>query len=344
MKDHRRFEELIQGYVDKALDDKELKSLEKHLKSCEACAKKLEERKKLSDKLRSSKEEIRCPDDLIDNILKSTTRKEAPEIISTFKIRWKYMAVSAAAALIVISTVLLNIEEIDRTPAAQEDRKKREEIISKAPKISETEEISLAEKKTEDEKKEVASRTISKEPGQAKLVLPEKKMDFVAVEEDKGSSLSGSIQDYEESGKAAEQVSTIPEEVKSRPLIKMDMSQAKAPPSKTASEREKAYFSVTEDALNRGLSSESSFEETRFVFPEEGSVVGNDFEIVLILEKPEEEIEISLDGERITNYTKEEDSNIIFIGSDSIPPLEEGLHFLSLKTKEEKNITFYKEG
>jgi len=86
------------------------------------------------------------------------------------------------------------------------------------------------------------------------------------------------------------------------------------------------------------------FEETRFVFPEEGSVVGEAFEIVLILENPTEIIEISLDGEKITNYTKEKDLNVIFIGSDSIPPLEEGLHYLSIMTTEEKGITFYKEG
>jgi hypothetical protein len=345
MKSHRKFEELIQGYVDNALDDNELKALKKHLASCKECAKKLEERKELLKKLHFSKEEIKCPDNLVDNILKSTTRKETPEIISSFKIRWKYLAVSAAAVIIVISTVLLNIEEIDRIPSPQKPGKISEEILSKATEISETEEISSAAKETEDEKKEAALRTVSKEPGQVKFVLPEKKKGFAAVEKDKGSFLSGNIPDLEESGKAREQAPTITEKAEARPLIKMDMSEAKAPHlSETASERERPSLAVAEDVLTGEISSESNFEETRFVFPEEGSVVGNDFEIVLILEKPEEEIEISLDGERITKYTKEKDSNIIFIGSDSIPPLEEGLHFLSLKTKEEKNITFYKEG
>ena len=78
--------------------------------------------------------------------------------------------------------------------------------------------------------------------------------------------------------------------------------------------------------------------------PEEGSVVGEDFEIVLILKNPAEKIEISLDGEKITNYKKTIDSNIIFIGSDSFPALEEGLHFLSVFTTKEESLTFYKEG
>jgi hypothetical protein len=331
MKNHKNFEELIQGYVDGALDDKELKELEEHLKSCKTCAKKLEEREKLSEKLLSSKEEIKCPDNLIDNILKSTTRKEAPEIINTFKIRWKYLAVSAAAVLIVVSTVLLNIEEIDRIPTAQKPQETREKISSETPEILETEEISLAEKKPEQKEEESTLKTASKEPGVPKISLPGKKKDFVTAEKDKGSSLSGSMQDYAESGKTEKR--------------ETDMCQAKAARTpKEASERERPSFAFSEKDLTGGISAGEEFEETRFVFPEEGSVVGDDFEIVLILEKPEEEIEISLDGEKITNYTKEKDSNIIFIGSDSIPSLEEGLHFLSLKTKEEKNITFYKEG
>ena len=60
MKNHKRFEELIQGYADNALSNKERRKLKAHLKSCKECAKKLKERKKLSEKLRSSKEEIQC--------------------------------------------------------------------------------------------------------------------------------------------------------------------------------------------------------------------------------------------------------------------------------------------
>jgi len=345
MKNHRRFEELIQGYIDNALDDKELKALKKHLESCKECAKKLEERKALLRKIHSSKEEIQCPDNLIDIILKNTTRKETPEIISAFKIRWKYLAVSAAAVIIVISTVLLNMGEIDRIPTVPESKKALEKILSETPEIVETEEIPSVDKKNEDEKKEAALRAVSNEPGQVEFVLPDKEMDFATVKKDKGSSLSGSIQNYTESEKIEGQAPSIREETESRSLMKTDKSQAKTLHfSETTSEREMSFSDATEDALTVGISSAIGFEESRFVFPEEGSVVGNDFEIVLILENPEEEIEISLDGEKITNYIKEKDSRIIFIGSDSIPPLEEGLHFLSLKTKEEKNIAFYKEG
>ncbi len=345
MKDHRKFEELIQGYVDNALDDKELKALKKHLESCEECAKKLEERKKLVGKLHSSKEEIQCPDNLIDNILKKTTRKETPQIISTLKIRWKYLAVSAAAVIIVVSTVLVNMEEIDRIPTVPKPKKALEKTLSEAPETAEIEKLPSVHKKNEEEKKETALRAVSKEPGQVKFVLPDKKTDFTSAKKDKGYSPLESTRNYAEREKIEGQAPSIPEKSESRPLVKMDMCTAKATrAAKTDPKIKKPAYSYTEDAFTGIIGSGSGFEETRFVFPEEGSVVGNDFEIVLILENPEEEIEISLDGEKITNYIKEKNSNIIFIGSDSIPSLEEGLHFLSLKTKEEKNITFYKEG
>ena len=177
--------------------------------------------------------------------------------------------------------------------------------------------------------------------------LPEKKADFAATEKLKGATLSEEIPVFAE----AEEMQ------KETPMLS---NAAKAPPSATI-KRDRSGESLTFEtgtgietgkippALPRGISAykvitEEKFKETRFVFPEEGSVVGNDFEIVLILENPTEKIEITLDGEKIINYTRGEDSNIIFIGSDSIPPLEAGLHYLSLEAKEEKSITFYKEG
>ncbi len=345
MKNHRKFEELIQGYIDNALGDKELKAFKKHLESCKECAKKLEERKELLGKIHSSKEEIQCPDNLIDNILKNTTRKETPEIISTFQIRWKYLAVSAAAVIIVVSTVLLNIEEIDRVAPVPEPKKALEKTISEAPETAKSEELSSVDKKNEEEKKETALRAVSKEPEQVKFVLPDKKTDFTSARKDKGYSPSESTRNYAAREKIEGQAPSIPEKSESRPLVKMDMYKPNATrAASTDSETEEPSHSYIEDAFTGIIDSGHDFEETRFVFPEEGSVVGNNFEIVLILGKPGEEIEISLDGEKITNYTTEENSNIIFIGSDSIPPLEEGLHFLSVKTKEEKNITFFKEG
>jgi len=345
MKNHRKFEELIQGYIDNVLDDKELKAFKKHLESCKECAKKLEERKELMGKIHSSKEEIQCPDNLIDNILKNTTRKETPEIISTFQIRWKYLAVSAAAVIIVISTVLLNMEEIERIAPVPEPKKALEKTLSEAPETAEIEEIPSVDKENEDEKKEAALRAVSNEPGQVEFVLPDKKTDFTSAKKDKGYSLSESIRDYAESEKIEGQTPSIPERAESRPLVKMDMYKPNAARAASAdSETKERAHSYIEDAFTGIIGSGRGFEETRFIFPEEGSVVGNNFEIVLILGKPGEEIEISLDGEKITNYTTEENSNIIFIESDSIPPLEEGLHFLSVKTKEEKNITFFKEG
>jgi len=345
MKNHRKFEELIQGYIDNALDDKELKAFKKHLESCKECAKKLEERKELLGKIHSSKEEIKCPDNLIDNILKKTTRKETPQIISTLKIRWKYLAVSAAAVIIVISTVLLNVEEIDRIAPVPEPKKALEKTLSEAPETAEREELPSVHKKNEEEKKETALRAVSNEPGQVEVVLPDKKTDFTSAKKEKGYSPSESVRDYAESEKIEGQAPSIPEKAESRPLVKMDMYKTNtARAASTDSETEERAHSYIEDAFTGTIGSGRGFEETRFVFPEEGSVVGNDFEIVLILENPGEEIEITLNGEKITNYIKEKDSNVIFIESDSIPPLEEGLHFLSVKTKEEKNITFFKEG
>ncbi len=325
MKNHKRFEELIQGYLDNTLSGEERKGLENHLKFCETCREKLKSREELLQKLRIGREEIQCPDYLIDNILKNTTQKEVPVIISSSKIRWRYLTVSAAAVLMVITTVLLNIEDGNRILTT----KKPQEILTKGDlkeeKIGESTEASLAKMEVEEIRDEKPhSESGAKTAKAPRAPLPEKEKELAVVGETKKAPLKA----------------TAPPR-----SIKMDFSQSKEIRSlEPASETEAVSFGTTESDFSGQIISEENFEETRFVFPEEGSVVGKNFEIVLILKDPEEAIEISLDGEQITNYIKEKDSNVIFIGSDSIPPLEEGLHYLSVKTKEEKNITFYKEG
>jgi hypothetical protein len=348
MKNHKRFEELIQGYVDNALSNKERQDLENHLKSCKMCEEKLKERKNLLKKLRSGREEISCPDYLINNILKNTTQKEAPVIISSSKIRWRYLAVSAAAVLIIVSTVLLNIEDskqIMTTKGIEEIQKK--EAVEEV-KISRSTELSSDKKKAEeirDEKATIKFGTEASKVPQAPLL--EKKVDFAATEKLKGATLSEDMSDFAEAEEIQKKAPILSKAAKAPPSGTIKREQIKetrafAPGAKT--ETESVSPQVFEHALLGEGISIRLFEETRFVFPEEGSVVGKDFEIVLILEDPKEAFEIRLDGEKITNYTKDKDSNVIFIGSDSIPPLEEGLHYLSLPTKEEKSITFYKEG
>lgn len=351
MKNHKIFAELIQGYLDDTLSGKERRDLENHLKSCQVCREELKSREGLLQNLRSIREEIQCPDYLIDNILKNTTQKETPAIISSYKIRWRYLAVSAAAVLIVISTVLFNIEDgnrmlttkkpggflMEEASEKEKSREKKTEVFSAKSKEEET--VTVDEKPLLDSG---AERLKAQE-----APLPEKKVDFVAIEQPKEATLTEDRQEFAVTGESEEEA----------PMLS---KAAKAPPSaviKGDRIRETQTFELAADMEMESISSEvlehsirgegisvRLSEETRFVFPEEGSVVGEDFEIVLILENPEEAIEITLDGEKIVNYTIEEDSNIIFIGSDSIPPLEEGLHYLSLKTKGEKSITFYKEG
>jgi hypothetical protein len=326
MKNHKRFEELIQGYLDNALDSKERRDLEKHLKSCEKCREELKRKETLLQKLRLTKEEIRCPDYLIDNILKNTTQKEAPVIISSSKIRWKYLAVSAAAVLIIVSTVLINIEYDNSNLITKRPRE-----MQKIENLDKIEVLKSAEKFLDEEKvKEVSDgRPVAEsrleEAKVPRTPLPVAKKDFVEREKVQKSSK---------------------ELAAPKGKITMDFSQIEETYSLESydSKTERSFSEVSESALAGGIISQEDFKETRFVFPEEGSVVGEDFEIVLILEDPDEAIEISLDGEKIANYTKDKDSNVIFIGSDSIPPLEEGLHYLSLSAKGEKNITFYKEG
>jgi hypothetical protein len=327
MKNHKRFEELIQGYLDDTLLSEERKDLENHLKSCQVCREKLKSREELLQKLRIGSEEIQCPDYLIDNILKNTTQKETPIIISSSKIRWRYFAVSAAAVLIVISTVLFNIntEDSSLTLTPKKPKRTMAEVTLEKTEILEKTEVSSAKRVAAEigaEKPHLKSG--AKTLKAPKVPLLEKEEKFATGEEIKKAPL-----------KATEPLGT----------IKMDVSQSKEIRSlASASKKETVSLEAAESDFAGRITSEENFKETRFVFPEEGAVVGKDFEIVLILENPEEKIEISIDGEKITNYIKEHDSHVIFIGSDSIPPLEEGLHYLSLKTKEEQNITFYKEG
>lgn len=102
------------------------------------------------------------------------------------------------------------------------------------------------------------------------------------------------------------------------------------------SKKEEEVILATEKPLK------TIFEETRLVFPEDGSVVGDKFDVVIILKEPGREIELNIDGEKRMYESK--DSNILFIQSDSLPALENGLHYLSLIESTQKTITFFKEG
>jgi hypothetical protein len=348
MKNHKRFEELIQGYVDNVLSDKERQDFEEHLKSCKMCEEKLKIREKLLEKLRSGKEEIQCPDKLIDNILKRTSQKEAPTIISSTIIRWKYLAVSAAAAVVIFSTVLLNLENNEQLLTPIEIKEPRGKGFPAEVEISKSKEISLDKEKVKSIKAEESDISLrSEKPSAPKASLPEKKADFATAEKLKGDTFSADITEFVEDEELQEKTLMLSKAAKSPPSTAIKRDRIKEIPAfKTKKDIE--IESISPKALEYGILGEgismSVTEETRFVFPEEGSVVGKDFEIVLILENPKEKIEITLDGEKIVDYTIEEDSNIIFIGSDSLPPLEAGLHYISLTTKEEKSITFYKEG
>lgn len=327
MKNHKKYEELIQGYLDDGLGDKDKKDLKDHLESCKICQKKLNERKNLLETLRSAKEEIECPDYLVDRILKNTTQKEPEPIVRL--IRWKYLAVSAAAVFIIFSAILFNIEENKQILPTKDIKKPAE---TKSPEETKTlqniEDTFLGKKKEYIDKDEKpltrpTSEAAKIEPPKApEAILPEITADFVGA------------QKLEEAPSG--------EGVKAPAIPKMDIIK-ETQPSAPHFESERGAFAASRMASEEALS-EEYWEETRFVFPEEGSVVGEDFEIVLILDKPAEKIEIILDGEKITYYTKTKDSNVVYIGSDSLPPLEEGFHYLSIMTPEEKAITFYKEG
>lgn len=326
MKNHKHFEELIQGYLDKVLEEQEEKDLKNHLKSCESCKVKLKERKKLLKRIRATKDEVSCPDYLIDDILKNTTKKEGLTVIDSSTIRWKYVAVGAAAILIVISSVLFNIENNKQilTVKGSKEIKREEPLKEEIAKSTE----SPSEKKKEEKLKDVKStmESTSRDIVKPKAPVPVEVTDFAeAVEIDKEKPTFSKLAEAPAS-------------------VKKDISRlGEANIYESDSKEEIVLRTALEKDLTDKTIIEKPFEETRFVFPEEGDVVGQDFEIVLILENPGETVEIWLDGEKI-NYAKIEDSNVIFIVSDSIPPLEEGLHYLSLLTKEEKSITFYKEG
>jgi hypothetical protein len=349
MKNHKRFEELIQGYLDDTLSEEERKGLENHLEACEACREKLKIREDLLGKLRIGREEIQCPDYLIDNILKNTTRKETPVIISSSKIRWRYLVPCAAAALIVITTVLLNIEDISQMTTTKKPQGfTAKETLEKEKILENKTAVSPAKREAEEIRDEEPHLVSGVERATAtEAALPEKKVRVTPIEQPKEAHLTEGSQEFTVSKKSEEKAPMFSKAAKAPPpaAIKGDQFD-KTRTFKLVADMEMESISskVSEHAiLGEGISIRF-YEETRFVFPEEGSVVGKDFDIILILENPAEAIEISLDGEKIVNYTIEEDSNIIFIGSDSIPPLEEGLHYLSLKAKEEKCITFYKEG
>jgi hypothetical protein len=99
-----------------------------------------------------------------------------------------------------------------------------------------------------------------------------------------------------------------------------------------------------EDSLNEVIKipEKEFFAETRLVFPEEGSVVGNKFDVVIILKETGRKIELDIDGEKRVFESK--DSNVLYINSDSLPILENGIHCLSLMAPVKEKINFFKEG
>ncbi|MCK4321399.1 zf-HC2 domain-containing protein [candidate division WOR-3 bacterium] len=84
------------------------------------------------------------------------------------------------------------------------------------------------------------------------------------------------------------------------------------------------------------------FGETRLIFPEEGSVVGDIFDVVIILKESGIKVELNIDGEK--RIFESNDSNVLFIQSDSLPVLENGIHYMSLVEPTQQSITFFKEG
>jgi len=349
MNNHKKFEELLQGYLDNTLNSKEKEVFNTHLKSCKRCETKFKERKNLIEKIRSAKEEIQCPDYLIGNILKNTTEKQSGEIISSKTIRWRYLAVGAAAILIVVSTILVNNIDNQTTLTTKYIREKQKgESLSKETEIVKVTEGALDKQaRVASEKKKTTVEKTLKPLIEPKAASPETKTDFAEVKKREEVILSENIVEHTKNKDIKIEAPMLSRAAK--PTAPGETAAKQPKETQTfgfASEidKEETDFTVFEDDLSTGGISESHFEETRFVFPEEGSIVGKDFEIVIILKDPAEKIEIILDGEKITNYTKTTDSNIIFIGSDSFPPLEEGLHFLSVLTTTEKSLTFYKEG
>lgn len=347
MNNHKKFEEFLQGYLDNALNIEETEAFEKHLKTCEKCKQKLMERKNLLKNLRSEQEEIHCPDYLINKILKNTTQKLPKTIISSRTIRWRYLAVGAAAMLIVVSTVLVNNIDIQNILATKDFRGKGESLLNETEIVNAAEKSLDKQEETVKEKEKTTTEKISKSPiapsfapAETKTAFAEakRKEEVLSLEKIEGGAKKEAIT------KAAPTLSRAAKPAVPGEIAEIELKQIKPAGYESDTDKLTAAFAVDEETLSTGGVSEEDFAETRLVFPEEGSVVGEDFEIVLILKNPAEKIEISLDGEKITNYKKTIDSNIIFIGSDSFPALEEGLHFLSVFTTKEESLTFYKEG
>jgi hypothetical protein len=349
MNNHKKFEELLQGYLDNALNIEEKEAFEKHLKTCKTCKQKLKERKNLLGKLRSEKEEIQCPDYLIDKILKNTTQKQPKTIISSRTIKWRYLAVGAAAILIVVSTVLVNNMDNQNMFATKDIKAKQKgELLLKETETEKAAEKPLeAQEKIAREKKKTEVEKTTKTPIIPSFASPKTETDFTEEERTEEVLLSEKIEgetNQEEILKETPALSRAAESAAPGKIVESELKQIESFGYDSYTDKKTAALVVDEENSSIGGVSEDYFAETRLVFPEEGSVVGEDFEIVLILKNPAEKIEISLDGEKITNYKKTIDSNIIFIGSDSFPALEDGLHFLSVYTTKEESLTFYKEG
>jgi len=246
---NNRFDDMIQGYIDGELNINEEKILKEHLKSCKECQKKLEEKKKIAELIKKTKEDVLIPKDLISTIIKETTERRI------YRINWKYVTLGAAAMLIffIILFTYLNKPGIRITKEVEK------------PGL-------LTEPRRQIEKKEPIEHPYRK---------PE-----VAIDKEEKES-------------------------------KKEVFVSKKP-------------------------TKPEFEETRLVFPEDGSVVGEEFDVVIILEEPGKEIALNIDGEKKVFDTK--NSNILYIKSDSLPVLENGIHYLSLLEPVQQAITFHKEG
>lgn len=247
MSNHKRFEELIQAYLDNSINDTDKKELLEHIKGCSKCKKELGERKQLISLLRESREDVEPPNEIIQEILSETTGKKETSSLRV----WRFVTVGAAA-IIIITLIIYSLFS---------------HLVTGDKKIS-----------REEEKIE---KTIS---------IPDEKItDKESLEEN---------------------------------------------------ENKKSMY-VREEEKDREEKGIIEFEENYLVFPEDGSVVGENFEIVVILDKPGDKIELSIDGEDM--IFDSEDSSIIYISSSELPVLEKGIHYLSLREPMKSSIKFYKE-
>lgn len=237
---HKKYVKLIQEYIDGEISRANKRELEEHLKTCTECRKKLEDIKSTVEILRSSRQEVKTPESLDNEILNKTIYRKVKPVFN-----WK-LAAAGIAALLILGILIFTYVKILSPPTS----------MKKAPQDIE------------------------------KIILTHKDSTEKKTEKDK------------------------PVEIQRKDKIEKDIIDQK-------------------------------FEETRLVFPEEGSVVGDSFDVVVILRKDEKEIELNIDGE-VKKY-RAPDSKILFIESRNLPFLDRGMHYISLG-KGRSNLMFYKEG